>query len=404
MARFKYTARDATGGKYQGELEAPNPAAVFNLLAKSNQWPISITPLSEKKAAYDLFNRRAKVRLEDLIFFIRQLGVLFASGIPLNVSLLILSENTENPTLAQAASQMHHDLEGGSTLYEALKRPTGLFPEVYVALIEAGEISGSLDISLDRVANLAERKAENRQRMMSLFTYPILVVSAIALVLFFLVLFVFPMFAKLFSQANVSLPLPTVIIIAFSQALRTYWYIGIAALVAGYFGIKWYLKTDAGRMKFDRMKLKLPLFGKLLLKIEVSSFAQTLHTLNSTGIPIISSLDIIIRTTGNHVIKKALQMARSSVESGATISQSLTATGIFPVMVMEMISTGEESGKMDLILEKISSFYDRDVDYTLKKIPVILEPFMLVVLGSIVALIYLSLILPMVDMIKVIRH
>jgi type II secretory pathway component PulF len=402
MPVYIYKAKDQSGTTVKGEAEATSQLHLFRRLSDTGHFVCSI---KEKEQGFlkKMAEWGQKVKTVDLIIFTRQLSTLLDAGIPINTSLGIISGQIENKKLAQAVQQIRSDIEAGLSLGDALKKFPRVFDTTYIAMIEAGEAGGMLSEALDRLATLAEVMHDRKTKVKSALTYPVILLVAAFLGIAFLVTVVFPLFAKIFSRANVPLPLPTAILIKISQIATNYWwaiFLGVFILSAA-FG--YYIKTEIGRWNLDNFKLKIPIFGKLFRKAAISYFAHAFKALNKSGIPLSNSLDIVSKVVGNKVISKAIEDARTKVSEGQGIANSLKETGEIPDLPVHMISVGEESGRLDDMLEKISQYYDRDVDYTIGKLTESIQPILMVVMGLVVAFMYMSLILPMLQMLKVIR-
>ena len=402
MPVYVYRAKDQSGNTVKGEVESNSRVQLFKKLSDTGYFVCSIK-LKDKKFFDRISSLGQKPKAADLIIFTRQLSTLLDAGIPINTSLGMISDQIENQRLAQAVQKIRADIEAGANLGEALRKFPELFNSTYISMVEAGETGGMISESLNRLATLSEVIHERKNKIKSALTYPVILMAAAALAVAFLVTVVFPLFARIFSRANVPLPLPTAVLIKISQIASSYWWIFflgafILSTVIGY-----YLKTETGRWNLDKLKLKLPLFGNLFRKSSISYFAHTFQAVYKSGIPLTNSLDIVSRVVGNKVISKAIQDARNRVSEGQGIADSLRETGQIPSLPLHMISVGEESGRLDDMLGKIAQYYDRDVDYTIGKLTESIQPILMVVMGLVVAFMYMALIMPMLQMLKVIR-
>jgi type IV pilus assembly protein PilC len=402
MPVYIYRAKDQSGNTIKGEAESSSQLQLFKKLSSSGYFVCSIK--GKDKNFFEKISRWGqKPKAADLIIFTRQLSTLLDAGIPINTSLSMISDQIENQRLAQAVEKIRTDIESGANLGEALSKFPEMFNSTYIAMVEAGETGGMISESLNRLATLSEVIHERKTKIKSALTYPVILVTAAFLAIAFLVTIVFPLFARIFSRANVSLPLPTFVLIKISQIASSYWWAFFLGALILSTALGYYLKTETGKWNLDKFKLKLPLFGNLFRKASISYFAHTFQAVNISGIPLTSGLDIVSKVVGNRVISKAIQDARIRVSEGEGIADSLRESGQIPSLSLHMISVGEESGRLDDMLGKISQYYDRDVDYTIGKLTESIQPILMVAMGLVVAFMYMSLILPMLQMLKVIR-
>jgi len=402
MPVYTYRAKDEFGTTVRGEKESSNELDLFNNLSSLGYFVLSIR--AKRKSLWNsIWPGGRKIQPVDLIIFTRQLATLLDAGIPINNSLSILSQQIDNKALAQICQRIKSDIEGGLTLTEVLKRHPKIFDSTYQAMVEAGEAGGMVAESLERLATLSEINYDRKTKVKSAVTYPAILVLAAIFGIGFLVLFVFPLFAKIFSRAKIPLPLPTRVLIFVSTFVQKNWLFIFAGILVFVFLLTRYIKTKSGRWKFDSLKLRLPIFGSLFRKASMLAFAHTFGALNRTGIPIVKGLELVSRVVGNVVIRKAVEEAKERISEGQSISQPFKNSGQFPPMVVHMLSVGEESGRMDDMLKKITEYYDRDLDYTISKLTTSLEPILIAVMGFVVAFMYLSLILPMFQLLKVVR-
>ena len=402
MPIYTYKVKDEFGTAICGEKESVSEIELLNNLTSLGYFVLNIRTKNRSLWA-SIGQLGQKIQPVDLIIFTRQLATLLDAGIPINNSLAILSQQVENKLLARVGQKIKSDIESGLTLSEALKKHPKIFDSTYQAMVEAGETGGMVAESLEKLASLSEITHDRKTKVKSAITYPAILVLAAIFGIGFLVLFVFPLFAKIFSRAKIVLPLPTRILIFISTLVRENWIFILSGSLILFFVLTRYFKTKSGKWKFDSLKLKLPIFGNLFRKSSMSSFAHTFGALNRTGIPIVKSLEIVSKVVGNVVIRKAIEDARDKISQGQTISQPFKDSGQFPPMVVHMLSVGEESGKMDDMLKKVTEYYDRDLDYTISKLTTSLEPILIAGMGFVVAFMYLSLILPMFQLLKVIR-
>jgi type IV pilus assembly protein PilC len=402
MPVYIYKAKDQSGNTVKGEAESSSQLELFKKLSSSGYFVCSIKG-KDKNFFEKISWWGQKPKAADLIIFTRQFSTLLDAGIPINTSLSMISDQIENQRLAQAVEKIRTDIESGSNLGEAVRKFPEMFNSTYIAMVEAGETGGMISESLNRLATLSEVIHERKTKIKSALTYPVILVTAAILAIAFLVTIVFPLFARIFSRANVPLPLPTFVLIKISQIASSYWWAFFLGAFVLSTALGYYLKTETGRWNLDKFKLKIPLFGNLFRKTSISYFAHTFQAVNISGIPLTSGLDIVSQVVGNRVISKAIQDARNKVSEGERLADSLRESGQIPSLPLHMISVGEESGRLDDMLGKISQYYDRDVDYTIGKLTESIQPILIVAMGLVVAFMYMSLILPMLQMLKVIR-
>lgn len=397
MPVFKFVGKDARGRKVTGERMAENKQVLAMQLRRER---IMTAAIKEKGKEFALPTLgRQKVSLNDLAIFFRQFSVMIDAGLPLVQCLEILASNQENAAFQKTLTAVRTSVEGGSTLANALKNHPKIFDDLTVNMIDAGETGGILDTILQRLSAYVEKTVKMRQAVKSALIYPTAVIGMAVLIVGALLKWVVPIFTKLFDGLGVELPTPTLIVIKLSDIVGQCWWIGFGAIIGLVVGIKYFRKSPAGRLAWDRMMLRLPVFGILLRKIAVARFTRTLGTLITSGVPILEGLSITARTSGNAVLEQALLRVRKSVEEGRTIVDPLKESGVFPNMVTQMIGVGEATGAMDAMLQKIADFYEDEVDAGTKNLLTLLEPVMIGILGTCVGGIVISLYLPLFKMI-----
>lgn len=402
MPTYTYRVRDKKGELVTGEIEAESEKRVFSDLSESGYFVSSIKPKG-RSPWRGVSGLTGRVSAVDLIVFTRQLAAMLDAGIPINTSLNVIANQKEGKTMVQIAKRLRQNLEEGMDLAQAMGNESKVFDRSYIAMVEVGESSGKIAEMLSRLADLLEQKQERKTKVKAAVTYPIILVIAATLGITFLVVFVFPLFIKIFEKANVILPLPTRILIGVSNFVRGYWWALLGSLGGLVILARRYARTLSGKLFFDAIKLKLPIFGNLFRKVAISAFAHSYKALNVSGIPLVTTLKLVGEVVGNNVIARAIEKARIRITEGSSITLAFGETGQFPGIMMQMISAGEESGKMDEMLLKISQYYDKEVDYVISKLSTTLEPILLAVMGVVVAIMYLSLIMPMTQLLKVIR-
>ena len=403
MPAYKYKARDKFGKAVIGVMEAPSYQTVAGQLDNLDYIPVSIR--EEKRDIYfsGILDRLRATTLDDLILFNRQLSTLFSAGVPLLAALDVLAEQTENRRMKEVIGAVRRDVEGGGTLSDALSKHPKVFSQLYISMIRAGEVGGLLDAVLDRLASLAEYEKDTKARIKAATRYPKFVVTTISLAFVILMTFVVPRFAAMFSRFEATLPLPTRIMIGISHIFRDYWFVMLMAISLIALGFYRYTNTKWGRLRWDGLKLRIPVFGLLFLKIAMSRFTHILGMLMRSGVPILDTLEIASATIGNTVISKAVEKLRESVREGRGLSQPLKESGVFTPIVVQMISVGEQSGKLEEMMAKVSQHYDLEVEYTIKNLSTLIEPVLIITIGGMVLFLALAIFLPMWDMASVLR-
>lgn len=357
----------------------------------------------ESTGGQSIFGQK-KVKLGDMVVMSRQLATLVRSGLTIIEALSAVAAQTENPTLVDALNMVRLDVLTGQSLGSAMRKHPKVFNEIYVSLVEAGEAAGTLDHTLELAATQFDEEAELREQIKAALTYPAIVVVAACGVVAFMLVFVVPAFAKVYQQFHAQLPAVTRMLIALSDiVLHRAWVVILAAILL-IFGFRRYIETESGRLRYDSLKLKLPLLGKLIRKIAIARFAQTWAGATKGGMPILQALQISANTSGNVVIRNSVQQVATFVKEGATLADPLSATGQFPPMVTRMIAAGESSGDLDMMLEELARFYRRDIDYQVKKLTRLMEPIMTVVVGAVVLFVLVALYMPIFTLPTIVRR
>jgi len=405
MPLYRYKARDKDGALHAGTMEARSREAVADQMSGQGFIPVLIEEQEQSLlSGIDLNALFTKVTSQDLIIFSRQLATLVGAGVPFLSSLGTIERQTENPRLKIAIADVKRSVEGGSSFSEALAKHPRIFSKLYVSMVRAGETAGILDDILVRLAMLAEHDADTRSRVKTAVRYPLIVVIAICAAFAFLVSFVIPKFSSIFARFKTELPLPTRILLGINHVVQNYWYLillGIILLVAG---VVWYLKTPFGRWQWDKVKLKLPVFGVLFQKVALSRFARVFAAMQKSGISMMLTLDIASETVGNVVIAKTVEAMRESLHEGKGLVSPMEASDLFPPLVVQMVSVGEETGQLDTMLNKVSDYYDMDVEYTLRNLSTMIEPILLLFVGGMVLFLALGIFLPMWNMMSLFKH
>ncbi len=396
MAKFRWEARGRTGSVQKGVMDAPSRDMVEAQLKKFGFSGISIKEegkgLSMEIKIPGLGGK--KVQTKEIVVFTRQFATMIDSGLPLVQCLEILSSQQVNKTFREVLVKFKESVEGGSTFADALARHPKVFDDLFVNLVAAGEVGGILDTILNRLASYTEKAMKLKKQIKGAMVYPSTVMSIAILVVGVIMIFVIPTFAKMFADFGGDLPAPTKFVIALSNFLVKYIIVIIAAAVGIFLLFKKYYATEKGRKMIDRLALRAPIFGLLIRKVAVAKFTRTLGTLVSSGVPILDGLDIVAKTAGNKVVEEAIMKVRQSISEGKTIAEPLQQSGVFPPMVVQMISVGEATGAMDAMLSKIADFYDDEVDDAVAAMTAMLEPMLMVFLGVVVGGLVIAMYLP----------
>jgi type IV pilus assembly protein PilC len=399
MPTFTYSARSPAGELQAGEIDLPTKDEVVTYLRRQRLIPVSV-----KAKPKDIsFNFGSGVKTREIVVFTRQFATMINAGLPLVQSLTILSEQSENPRFQKVITAVLNDIQAGQTLADAMRRHPKVFTDLYVNMVAAGETGGILDTILNRLATFLEKNDALTRKIKGAMTYPAVVLTVVLGATTILLWKVVPVFAQIFEGAGMSLPTPTLIVLAISNFLQSYIHFMVLALIAAMFAVRQYYKTDGGRLAIDKLLLKMPVLGLLIRKAAVSRFTRTLGTLVASGVSILEGLEITARTAGNRVVHDAVMKSRKSIAGGATISEPLKTSGVFPPMVVQMINVGEQTGGLDEMLSKIADFYDDEVDAAVSALTSILEPIMIVVMGVVIGGMVVAMYLPMFDLIQTVQ-
>jgi type IV pilus assembly protein PilC len=397
MPVFAYEGRTTSGKVLRGNMEAPSREAVINRLRAQRIQP-NPNKIRERGKGLDrdisIPGFRKKVKPNDVVIFTRQLTTMIDAGMPLVQILDILSAQLDNKTFASQIRVVKESVEAGSTLSDALRKFPKTFDELYVNMVQAGEVGGILDTILGRLSIYMEKMISLRRKIKGAMIYPATIITVAVVVTLILLVFVIPVFSELFSSFGKALPLPTQIVINISDFVVKYLHFMIAIAVLIFVAIRQTYKTERGRLALDRFMLRLPIMGDLIRKASIARFSRTLGTLVSSGVPILDSLTITARTAGNKVVERAGFMIRESISQGRTMAEPLTQSGVFPPMVCQMIGAGEMTGAIDQMLQKIADFYEDEVDVAVNNLTSLMEPLVIVVLGTIIGGLVISMYLP----------
>ncbi len=395
MPKFNWEARTRTGGTQKGVIEA---ATVDIVEAQLKKYGFSnITIKSESKGlSFKLpkFGAGKNIDEKDLVIFTRQFSTMIDSGLPLVQCLEILASQQESKAFQEILYKVKESVESGSTFADALGKHPRAFDQLFVNLVAAGEIGGILDTILTRLAAYIEKSMKLKKQIKGAMVYPITIMSIAVVVVGVILIFVIPTFAKMFTEFGGELPAPTKFVIALSNFLVKYFVVLIGGFYAIVWAIKRYYKTPMGQKNIDRMALKAPIAGPLIRKVSVAKFTRTLGTMVSSGVPIMDGLEIVAKTAGNKIVEEAIYSVRQAISEGKTMAEPLAACGVFPPMVVQMIAVGEATGAMDAMLNKIADFYDDEVDDAVGAMTAMMEPLLMVFLGTTVGGLVVAMYLP----------
>lgn len=402
MPVFAYKAKTSAGLLMEGLIDSDVQKNAVDKLRSQKLVVLHIeekhdSPLDKLKALI-ASTRKGKVTSRDLVLFSRQLSTLVSAGVPIVQSLGILETQAENPAFKAILGSVKSDIEAGLSISDALRKHPEAFPELYTSMVKAGELGGILDTILERLTNYMESSEALKAKVKSAMMYPAIVLSICALVTVFLMVFVIPTFKNIFASFGAELPLPTQILIDVSDAMKARWYVLVATPYLAYKGFLQFYRTPYGHKWVDAKSLGAPIFGIILKKVAVARFTRTLGTLIKSGVPIMQALDTVASTAGNVVIAEAVMLTRESIREGGHLSDPLKKSGIFPNMVTSMISVGEETGALDVMLAKIADFYDQEVDTAVKGLTSLIEPIVIVIMGIIIGTIVIAMFMPMFSM------
>lgn len=402
--KYNYTVRDRAGREITGSLDAENADVLAGKLRQMGYFVVSVDEVRVSMAKKEIHIFGVKVKTESITIFTRQFATMINAGLPLIKCLSILAQQTESSTLADIITDCQREVEAGRSLSEALSKHPEAFSNLYVSMVRAGELGGMLDDVLLRIADQFERDSEIRKKVKSAMTYPIAILGILLILLTGMIVFVVPRFTAMFKQLGGSLPTFTKAIVGISHFVGGWGGLVIIVVIVGFvIAERRFKASDKGRYAIDKMKLRLPFVGTLFHKMAMSKFSRSLGTLISAGVPILGALEITGETTGNMVVTRALDDVRAGVKEGETIAQPLSQAAVFPPMVTQMIAVGEETGALDVMLGKVSEFYDTEVNAGVDSLTSTLEPLLMMFLGVTVGLIVIALYLPIFRVITLIK-
>jgi type IV pilus assembly protein PilC len=403
MTTFAYKAIDQRGAQATGKIDGDSKVAVAATLRNQG---FTVLDLNEVKQGLGQIEIGGRIKSKDLTVFSRQFATMVNSGLSMLRCLYVLEEQTTNKKLAKVIGDIRADVEAGISLSDALEKHPKVFSRLYISMVRAGELGGILDEVLNRLATQLEKEDSIKRAVKSAMVYPILIGSFAILVLIGMVLFLIPIFAGMYKDlGNAKLPLLTRIMVGFSEVLRSWWgLLVLAAIIFLIWGFRRLKSTDRGREVWDRFKLRIPMgIGQIIRKLAVARFSRTLGTLISSGVPILQAIEITGQAAGNAVIENAMMEVQQSVKEGQSITKPLENVSVFPAMVTQMISVGEETGSLDAMLNKIADFYEDEVNASIKSLTSILEPILMLGVGAIVGLVVISMYLPIFNMMNIVK-
>jgi len=396
MPKFSYVAKENNGHTLKGEVEAPDKKYALEVLRGKNLLIIKLEESVKKKAFFskeNLFSGK-KIKLEELVIFARQMATMTAAGITVVGALETMAEQVDNISLRKVLNDVRDSVNTGASLSEAMTDHTKTFSDYFVNMVKAGESSGNLEEVLDRVASYLEKTNTLQKKIKAAMIYPAVVTSMALIITLVMILKVIPVFKDMFSGFGAALPVPTQILINVSDITRKYFLIFVILIAGGAILLKTYAATPRGKFVIDAIKLKLPIFGPLFKKVAISKFTRTLATLVKSGVPILYALEIVAQTSGNLVVEKAIKEVKESVRGGESIADPLQKCGIFPPIVIRMVSVGEKSGKLETMLTKIADFSDEQVDIVVDGMTSLIEPLIIAFLGIVIGGIVICMFLP----------
>lgn len=393
MATFAYRAIDVEGRQIGGVMEAEDEQALLHSLRQKDMTVLSVKRTRARRSR-EAASGGGRIPMEDVVVFTRQLATMVDAGLPLIQALDAQAEQASNSAFKAVIRRVMADVESGSTLSDALEKHPRVFSGLYVNLVKAGEVSGMLDEILDRIAGYLEASESLRRKVKSALVYPSAVTLIAIGITIFLLVVVIPKFGKIFSSLGGELPGPTRMLLAVSEALKQNILYVFGVIALGVVGLKLVARTPNGRYKLDKFKLEMPVFGELMRKVAIAKFARTLCTLVRAGVPILGSLEITAKTAGNVVVEQAVDSVRESIREGESIAEPLAATGVFPAMVVRMISVGEQTGSLEAMLGKIADFYEDQVNTAVAAMTSLIEPLIIAFLGIVIGTIVICMFLP----------
>lgn len=405
MPSFRYRIRDKYGRASTGTMEGESREAVASHFRRMGYAPTLIEKVGPSLKRFNPFEKFfRRVNLEELIIFTRQLMTLQRAGIPILVSLECIGEQLNNPYFKKVINEISRDIEAGKGLSDAIAKFPNIFSEIYINMMRSGEAAGILDNVLDRLATFLEHEQELMMKIKEATRYPLLVIASISIAFPLAVMFIIPKFSAIYARFDAGLPLPTKILLDMNYMLVHYWPLVIIGSATLIIALRYFINTPVGRSVWDTFKLKVSIFGPLNLKISMSRFCRMTATLSASGIPIISILEIVKGAVGNKIIANSIENIINGISEGEGMAASMKVSGLFPSIVLQMVKIGEETGKIDDLLMKVSDYYDSQIRHAVKNLTVLIEPILILIMGILVLILALAIFLPMWSLISVFRH
>ncbi|MCP1338721.1 type II secretion system F family protein [Idiomarina sp. M1R2S28] len=404
--QFRYRARDKAGQLQQGSLDASDERNAADMLMRRGLVPLSVN--SVKSQSFSFLNSgfgeslksafQQKVSLDELIIFCRQMYSLTQAGIPMLRAIEGLADTTQNKRLRKTLQDVHEQLERGRNLSSAMSNHRGVFPRLVIAIVHVGENTGQLEESFQQLSVYLEKEQDTRKRIKAATRYPSFVLIALVIAMFVLNIFVIPTFASMFSRFNVELPWATRALLGSSEFFVAYWHVLLIAMVGTFFGLRYYIATDSGRLNWDSLKLKTPIIGSILMRSMLGRFARSFSVMIGAGVPLTQALSLVAEAVDNAWMEKRIIEMRRGIERGENLSRVARQSGLFTPLILQMISVGEETGRVDVLLLEVAEYYERETDYDLKTLTARIEPLMIAVVAVMVLILALGIFTPMWDM------
>lgn len=403
---YEYRALNTSGRAVKGIVDADSSRAARLKLRRDGIFPTELHEEAEAqgdKREFDVLRFLRRVKLQEVAITVRQLSTLLSAGLPLVESLTAIIEQVPNPALKKIVTQVRERVNEGSSLADAFAQHPRIFSSLFVNMTRAGERSGALEIVLERLADFTEKQVAFRHKISAAMVYPILMTFVGIGVLGFLLGYVIPTVTQIFEDLKQTLPLPTLILMMASDALRRFWWVGVVVLALILLGIDRYSRTEAGRLVLDRVKIKAPIFGPLALKIAIARFTRTLAILLRSGVPVLTSMDIVKNVVSNRVLEQVIEEARDNIREGQDIAPPLRRSQLFPPLATHMIAVGEKSGKLEDMLMRVADTFETDVETTVQGLTALIEPLMILLMGSVIGFIALSILLPIFQINQIVK-
>jgi general secretion pathway protein F len=403
---YEYRALNTSGRAVKGIVDADSSRAARLKLRRNGIFPTELHEEAEAqgdKREFDVLRFLRRVKLQEVAITVRQLSTLLSAGLPLVESLTAIIEQVPNPALKKIVTQVRERVNEGSSLADAFAQHPRIFSSLFVNMTRAGERSGALEIVLERLADFTENQVAFRHKISAAMVYPILMTFVGIGVLGFLLGYVIPTVTQIFEDLKQTLPLPTLILMMASDALRRFWWVGVVVLALMLLGIDRYSRTEAGRLVLDRVKIKAPIFGPLALKVAIARFTRTLAILLRSGVPVLTSMDIVKNVVSNRVLEHVIEEARDNIREGQDIAPPLRRSQLFPPMATHMIAVGEKSGKLEDMLMRVADTFETDVETTVQGLTALIEPLMILLMGSVIGFIALSILLPIFQINQIVK-